>query len=463
MKRDSWTRLASCCAAAVTLWLARPAAADDPVIKFERYRLENGLEVILHQDNRVPLVAVDVWYHVGSGDETPGRSGFAHLFEHMLFQGSKHVGDDRHFEVLKKIGASAVNGSTNTDRTNYFEVVPSHQLETALWLESDRMGYLLPKLTDASFHNQVDVVRNERRQNYDNVPYGRARFAVAEGLYPEGHPYRYLTIGRHEDLTAATVADVTAFYRKWYAPGNATLVLAGDFDTATARQLVQKWFGSFPRTERPAHHAPPVPTISRTRREVVDPFARLRRIEYEWHSPAFYAPGDAELDILAEALAAPGTGRLYKILVHQKQLAQSVAAYQASQQFSSFFAVSVLAKTDADLAAIERIIDEEIDRVRKEPITKREFDRSVINREAGFVWGLEELLARAERLQAYNHYVGRPDFITGDLDRYRTSSPEKVLAAAKKYLDQRRVEVLTTPGAPGSAPTAPAAAPAKGN
>jgi predicted Zn-dependent peptidase len=465
MTRTSWTRLAPAAGVAVLLSLARPAGADDPVVKFERYRLANGLEVILHQDNRVPLVAVDVWYHVGSGDETPGRSGFAHLFEHMLFQGSKHVGDDRHFEILKKIGGSAVNGSTNPDRTNYFEVVPSNQLEAALWLESDRMGYLLPTVTDASFRNQVEVVRNERRQRYDNVPYGRARFAVAEALYPEGHPYRYLTIGRHEDLNAATVDDVKEFYKKWYAPGNATLVLAGDFDAAAARQLVDKWFGSFPRTEKPAHRAPPVPTISRTRREVVDPFAKLRRIEYVWHSPAFYAPGDAELDVLAEALASPGTGRLYKILVHDKQLAQSVAAYQASQQFSSYFAISVVAKTDADLAAIEKVMNEEIQRVRVEPISKREFDRSVINREATFVWGLEELLARAERLQSYNHYVGDPDYIGKDLDRYRKSSPEKVLATAQKVLDERRVEVLTTPGAPSAPPPAgtQAPAPAKGN
>jgi zinc protease len=430
--------------------LVSPAAADDPVVKFERYRLANGLEVILHQDKRVPLVAVDVWYHVGSGDEKPGKSGFAHLFEHMLFQGSKHVGDDRHFDVLKKIGGSGVNGSTNTDRTNYYEAVPSHQIETALWLESDRMGYLLPKLTEASFRNQVDVVRNERRQNYDNVPYGRARFAVAELLYPEGHPYRYLTIGRHEDLSAASLEDVTAFYEKWYVPANATLVLAGDFEIATAKKLVDKWFGSFPRTEKPAHRPPPTPVIKRTRREVPDPFARLRRIEYVWHSPIFFAPGDAELDIAAHVLGASGTGRLYKILVHEKQLAQSVMAFQASKQFSSTFTVAVVARSDADLAEIERIVDAELDSLRKQPIDKREFDRAVIEREASTVWELESLLARAERLQLYNHYVGDPDYITRDLDRYRKSSPAKVMATAAQVLDrERRVEVLTVPAEGG--------------
>ena len=446
MKRSGRLAAAGVAAAAIALALSGQARADDPVVKFERYRLANGLEVILHQDKRVPLVAVDVWYHVGSGDEVTGRSGFAHLFEHMLFQGSKHVGDDRHFDVLKKIGASAVNGSTNTDRTNYFEVVPSHQLETALWLESDRMGYLLPKLTDASFKNQVEVVRNERRQRYDNVPYGAARFAVAEALYPEGHPYRYLTIGRHEDLEAASVQDVTAFYEKWYVPGNATLVLAGDFEVGQARALVEKWFGSFPRTEKPAHVAPPVPVTGRVRKEIQDPLARLRRIEYVWHSPAFYAPGDAELDILAEALAAAGTGRLYKILVHEKQLAQQVTAYQTSHGLSSTFNVAVVARSDADMAEIERIVDQQLDLVRSQPISQREFDRSVVNREASTVWGLEDLLARAEQLQQYNHYVGDPDYIGRDLDRYRKSSPARVLATARQYLDRaRRVEVLSLP------------------
>jgi predicted Zn-dependent peptidase len=431
---------------ALGLGLAGPAAADDPVVKFERYRLANGLEVILHQDKRVPLVAVDVWYHVGSGDEKPGKSGFAHLFEHMLFQGSRHVGDDKHFDILKKIGGSGVNGSTNPDRTNYYELVPSHQIETGLWLESDRMGYLLPVLTEASFKNQVEVVRNERRQNYDNVPYGRARFAVAELLYPEGHPYRYLTIGRHEDLAAASLEDVTAFYEKWYVPANATLVLAGDFEIATARKLVEKWFGSFPRTQKPAHQPPPLPVLKRTRREVPDPFARLRRIEYVWHTPPFFAPGDAELDILAEALGATGTGRLYKILVHEKQLAQSVAAFQASRQFSSTFTVAVVAKSDADLAEIERIVDQELEALRSRAMSEREFDRAIINREASTVWELESLLARAERLQLYNHYVGDPDYITRDLDRYRKSSPAKVMATAAQHLDrERRVEVLTVP------------------
>ena len=211
---------ALCCTTALASVLAasQTATAADPQIPFERYKLDNGIEIILHQDTSVPIVAVDVWYHVGSGDEVVGKSGFAHLFEHMLFQGSKHVGEDRHFEVLKTVGSSSVNGTTNTDRTNYFEVVPSHQLETALWLESDRMGYLLPLLNRESLDNQIEVVRNERRQRIDNVPYGTSRMELYAQLYPEGHPYHYSVIGKHEDLASATLDDVVAFYKTWYAP-----------------------------------------------------------------------------------------------------------------------------------------------------------------------------------------------------------------------------------------------------
>ena len=463
MKRAAWFAIAA--AAALLLLLPGGARSDkapvpaagnkDPRVEFERYKLDNGLEVILHQDNSIPLVAVDVWYHVGAGDEVPGRSGFAHLFEHMLFQGSKHVGEDRHFEILKGLGSSP-NGSTNFDRTNYFEVVPSHHLETALWIESDRMGYFLPLLTGPSLKNQIDVVRNERRQSYDNEPYGKTRFAVSHLLHPEGHPYRDLVIGKHEDLEAAELDDVIGFYKKWYVPGNATLVIAGDFDSKNAKELVKKWFGSFPKTGRPAHRKLEIPLIKRAREEVKDSLAKLRRIEYVWHTPAFFQPGDAELDILASALGATGTGRLYKILVHEKQLAQSVGAFQSSRQHSSYFTVLVTAKSGADLKEIERIVNQELERVRGEPISRREFDRAVVEQESGFVWGLESLLARAEALQKYNHYLGNPDFITGDLDRYRKTSPAAIQKIAAKFLDPgRRVAVLTMPGGPGVGQAAP--------
>jgi zinc protease len=424
------------------------AAEGDPKVPLERYRLENGLEVILHPDSSVPLAYVSVWYHVGSGDEVPGKSGFAHLFEHMMFQGSVNVGEDRHFEVLRKIGASSINGTTNTDRTNYFEQVPANQLETALWLESDRMGHLLPLLTQASLDNQREVVRNERRQNYDNVPYGKDRFVSSRLLYDEGHPYRYLTIGRHEDLMAASLDDVKGFFRKWYAPANATILIAGDIDVPATKKLVEKWFGTFPKSTKPARRqiAPSV-VVGPKRETVTDDFAKLRRVHYAWHSPKNFAPGDAELDILASALARPGTGRLYKILVHEKQWAQNVVAYEQSQEYSSIFNLFVDLKPDADQKAVEAVMDAELERVMKEPITERERKRVVTEVEASFVRGLETLIARGESAQSYNHFLGEPDSFSRHIDLFRNSTVDQIRATAAAYLPRsKRIEVITIPG-----------------
>lgn len=422
------------------------ADAKDPVIVHEKYVLDNGLEVILHQDRKVPLVAVNVWYHVGSGDETVGKSGFAHLFEHMLFQGSEHVGQDKHFSILKTIGASGVNGTTNSDRTNYFEVVPSHFIETGLWLESDRMAYMLPLLNQSSLENQIEVVKNERRQRYDNVPYGTTRFATAAALYGKAHPYRYLTIGRHQDLTSASVEDVKSFYNKWYVPANATLVLAGDFEMDEAKRLVNKWFGSFPKTVKPKHVVPAFPEPKPSRTVVKDKFAKLKRIDYVWTTPGHYQPGDAELDFLSNVLGHHGTGRLYKILVHEKKLAQRVSVYQQSMMFSSVFKVSIQVKDEANLPEIEKILQAEIAKIASTPIASNEFLRALANIESSFIWRLESLMSRANTLQGYNHSIGTPDGITKDLDRYRKTTIQNIQNTAAKYLvPARRVEILTVP------------------
>src|SRR5580698_6103146 len=352
--------------------LPRIARADDPKIKFEKFTLPNGLEVILAPDPSVPLVAVNVWYHVGSGDEVPGKTGFAHLFEHMMFQGSKNVGTDKHFPILRKLGSDEVNGTTNADRTNYFEVVPANQLETGLWLESDRMGHLLDILDKGELDNQIDVVRNERRQRYDNVPYNKARFAMLAALYPEGHPYRYMTIGKHEDLVAASVDDVKSFFKTWYVPSNATLTLVGDFDPAVAKQLVQKWFGTFPTSTKPKVVVVPAPVVPSQTITVDDPFAKLRQVTFAWHSPANFAPGDTELDIAASALTEEGTGRLYKSLVYDKQLAQSVRANQGGSTFSGVFSITVTLRSDADLAAVEKIVNDEVAKISREPLDAKE-------------------------------------------------------------------------------------------
>ncbi len=426
--------------------------ADGSELVYEKYRLPNGLEVILVPDRSVPVVAVSVWYHVGSGNESYGKSGFAHLFEHMLFQGSKHVGADKHFDILKKIGSGTVNGTTNPDRTNYFEVVPSHQLETVLWMESDRLGYLLDPpagVEDPANHfanslaNQIDVVRNERRQNYDNVAYGRTRFAVSGALYPEGHPYRYLTIGKHEDLTSASVEDVKGFFRTWYVPANATLAIAGDFDVKDTKALVAKWFGSFPNSKKPEAVRVPTPSVDRKELRIDDEFAKLRQIQFTWHAPANYADGDAELDIIAASLSREGPGRLYKRLVYAG-LAQSVSAYQYGSQFSGVFAVTVTLKSDSDEQDIKSIVLDEVAKVTTEPLSDKEIARVVASNEASAIRRLESALGRAEALQSYNHYLGDPNRLEWDLDRYRKTTADKIRATAARYLVPNRVVIVTT-------------------
>ncbi|HEX2689895.1 MAG TPA: pitrilysin family protein [Kofleriaceae bacterium] len=433
-----------------TAIMKRPPPGD-PKITFEHYKLANGLDVILAPDPGVPLVAVNVWYHVGSGHEVHGKSGFAHLFEHMMFQGSKHVGEDRHFEVLKKIGVDTVNGTTNTDRTNYFEVVPSNQIETALWLESDRMGWLLDLVTKKSLENQIEVVRNERRQNYDNRPYGKALFAEYKALYPEGHPYRHLTIGKHEDLVNASEGDVKGFFKTWYIPANATLTISGDFDLVTGKQLVDRWFGTLPASEKPAVVAVPAPVVTQTEVRVTDdPLAKLGQVIFAWHSPASYAAGDAELDILADVLSREGPGRLYRALVYDRPLAQSVRASQAGRMFSGVFEITVTLRGEASVDEVKQIVLDEVARVRTQPLVDKEIQRVIARNEAAAIRQLETVLGRSQVLQAYNHYLGDPGKLSWDLDRYRTTTAEAIRAAAAKYLTPgHAVTVITVPQAKG--------------
>ncbi len=454
------TLLAASAAVADQVAMLRPnvPVVADPKIEFVKYTLPNGLEVILSSDKSVPLVAVNLWYHVGSGNENYGKSGFAHLFEHMLFQGSKHVGVDNHFDILKKIGADGVNGTTNPDRTNYFEIVPSNQLETALWLESDRMGYTLDppaSVQDPANHfktsldNQIDVVRNERRQRYDNVPYGKARFATYEGLYPEGHPYRYLTIGKHEDLTSASTEDVKNFFKTWYVPANATLALVGDFDIEEGKKLVEKWFGKFPKSVRPKAVSAPVPSIKSKEVSVDDEFAKLRQVQFHWHSPANYAEGDAELDIVANALTREGPGRLYKALVYSNK-AQSAFASQYGSGFSGIFSITVTLKSDSNLDEVKKIVMDEVTKLAQQPLDAKEISRVIVANESFAIRGLETPMGRAQVLQQYNHYLGDPDRITWDLDRYRNTNAEKIRATAAKYLRTDNVLTVITNPAKGA-------------
>jgi zinc protease len=419
-------------------------SADLPQIAFEKYTLPNGLEVILHEDHRMPEVAVDVWYKVGSRDEAPGHTGFAHLFEHVMFQGTKHVPEDKHFEYLQKAGASNVNGSTSPDRTNYFEVVPSNQLELALWLESDRMGFLLERPSfKETLDNQRDVVKNEKRQRYENRPMGLMSKVLAEAIYPPDHPYHHEVIGSMEDLGAASVADVKAFFRAYYTPGNATLTIAGDFDRPKVKGLVDRYFGPIPAGDPAVRRAGGPVTLPAPQRIAMEAKVQQPLLTIDYPSPANFAPGDRELDVLANLLGNGKSSRLYKRLVYDLKIAQAVSAAQQSQLLASTFEITASPMPGHTLDEILAVIDEEIAGLQEKPVEAAELDRAKNQIESEAVRSLEPLLARAERLQAYNDFLGDPGFLTEDLKRYREVGAPAIRQVAQQILRKDGRVVVT--------------------
>ncbi len=400
------------------------AQAQDLEIPFEKFELENGLDVILSEDHSVPFVWVNLWYDVGSKDEVAGRTGFAHLFEHLMFQGSEHAPDD-YFGPLQRIGGR-INGTTNFDRTNYFEGVPAEYLPLALFMESDRMGWLLPALTDEKLTNQKDVVRNERRQRYENRPYGEVWVWLVENLFPEGHPYHVPTIGRHEDIEAATLADVKTFFEKWYVPGNASLVICGDFDPAEARGLVETYFGDVPAGPVPESISEASASLSEEkvlRKEDDVPHAK---VWLAWHSPALYAPGDAELDIAADLLGGGKDSRLYQRLVQEDQIAKDVTVYQSSSMLSSAFVISATAASGHATDELVAAIDEVTAELLEGGPTDEEVEQSRTRWEVAFYKRLQTISAKADMLNHYNKAFGDPGAIDKDLARYLDLTREGV-------------------------------------
>jgi zinc protease len=410
------------------------AAPAPPTLKAEKLTLPNGLEVILDEDHRTPIVTVNLWYHVGSKDEAERRSGFAHLFEHMMFQGSKHVPEDTFFKQLEKIGATGINGSTTIDRTNYHETVPANQLELALWLESDRMGFLLDHAGEETFKSQRDVVKNERRQRHENAPYGLVREFILAETFPKDHPYHLPTSGSMTDLDAASIGDVHAFFRKYYVPNNATLALSGDFDKKKATALIEKYFGPIPRgadvpRKAPAPVAPHGETVMQ-----IDANVELPRVYLTWVTPPSFAAGDAELELAGRVLAGGKTSRLHKRLVHDLQIAQSVSAGQHSSELASEFSVVATAKPGHSAEELLRVIDEELGKLRQEGVNDAELTRVKSSITARTVFGIERSGSRADQLNYYNHYTGDPSFLTKDLARTVSATPEAVTQAARTYL-----------------------------
>jgi len=412
-------------------------------LPFTKRTLANGLDVIVHEDHHVPLVAVNIWYHVGSKNEVPGRTGFAHLFEHLMFEGSEHH-NKGYFPPLQRAGAS-LNGSTSTDRTNYWEVVPTSAIDLALWMESDRMGYLLPAVTHERFETQRDVVLNERRQNYENRPYGLASMAIASTLYPASHPYSWPTIGTIDDLHAMQLADVHTFFRTYYHPTNASLVVAGDIETARAFDLAEHYFGDIPPGTRPS----PVlaaASVDSESRILLEDRVELPRLYLAWHSPATFAPGDAEMDLVGDLLASGKTSRLYQQLVYEKRLALDVSAYQSGRELGGYFLLAVTAAPGHGLSEILALVDEEIRRVVADGPTDDEMERGSAQAEAQFVYHLQTVGGfggKSDQLNAYNTYLGTPGYFARDLARYREATKASVTQAARATLDLGRRVILS--------------------
>ncbi len=427
------------------LMAASLGAQATPRIHFEKYKLPNGLEVILHEDHSTPIVAVDTWYHVGSGDEQLGRTGFAHLFEHIMFMGSQNVPVGAFDQMLEAAGADN-NGSTTEDRTNYYETLPSNALSLALWLDSDRMGFLIPTMDLAKVNLQRDVVKNERRQRVENQPYGRADETILAVLYPRSHPYSWPVIGSMADLSAASLADVQNFFKTYYAPNNATLTIAGDFDPAAVKKMVAQYFGSIPRgPEVNRRMTVPAVVIPRDTFLVLEDKVQLPRLFYTWHSVKGFSKDDAAMDILAQVIANDKNSRLYKKLVYDLQVAQNVRAFQDGSRLDGKFQIDVTPKPGQKVADIDRIVQAEIANVISNGVTPRELQRAQNLYKASFLNRLASVLGKAEVLNSYNYFVGNPDFVQQDAARYEHVTAADVQRVAKTYLGRPKIVLTVVP------------------
>jgi zinc protease len=410
----------------------------------EQYQLKNGLTVLLSEDHDQPIVALEVLYLVGSGHERAGRTGFAHLFEHLMFQGSRNF-DQEYFQPYEQIGA-AVNGTTSEDRTNFFETVPSNYLKTPLFMEADRMQNLLPALTQSKLDNQREVVRNERRQRMENTPYGMVYLYLLEALYPEGHPYQHTAIGSHQDLEAANLDDVAEFFRQYYVPANAALTLVGDFQSADAKQQIEHYFAPISPGQR-APRPNPAPPVQRAAHVTKTDDVPLPRIYLAWHSPALYAPGDAELDLFSSILTKGKSSRLYLPLVYDKKIAKEVTAAQQSQALSSIFTVDATAAPGQSLDAVYAEVMRALTKALATPPTAAELERAVTTYKKSFYNDLDDLRSRAAAISSYFLHTGKGDYLQQDLARYLEATPAKVLQTARQVIQlDKAVRIDIVPG-----------------
>jgi len=405
--------------------------------------LPNGLTLIIHEDHSVPIVTTNVWFHVGSGDEKPGRTGFAHLFEHLMFMGSQNAPYPQFDRLLEAAGANN-NGSTTEDRTNYYEDGPITALPLMLWLEADRMGWLLPPMDKPKVDLQRDVVQNERRQSYENQPYGLVNDYLPKLLYPAGHPYSWPVIGSMADLSAASLEDVKAFFRRYYAPNNATLVVAGDVKPDDVRALVRKYFTDIPRgpaIDRPS----PAPFTVKDTAIVLEDRVQLPRLYLNWHTVKGWQADDAALDIASYILAGSRTSRLTQALVYGGELATNVQAYQDGKRLDGDFSIITTARPGRGLDTLRTIVDFEIARLAMEGPTLRELDEAKNATEASFLRGIQQVAGKADRLNAYYYQTGNPDSFQADIDRYKAVTAADVQRVVKQYLRTNRVMASVVP------------------
>jgi zinc protease len=434
------------------LLTAAVSQAADPQIKFEKYKLANGLTVILSEDHRLPQAAVDIWYHVGASRQAPGKSGFAHLFEHMMFSGAKHIGPQP-FKILEGVGSqggSMVNGTTSWDRTNYFETVPADELPTALWLESDRMAFLLDTLDENKLKVQRDVVSNERRQSYENQPYGTTQLKLCDLLYPAPHPYYNCPIGTIAEIQSASMDDLRSFFRQFYAPNNASLAIVGDFDSAQLKPIIEKYFGPIPRMpEVKAQDVPQPMFTSVVRERIEDKLAELPRLTLAWNGLKPFVADEPAGDVLASILGSGKTSRLYKKLVFEKQVATSTAAYNQTSELGGYFVASALAKAGHTTEELQPMVDQIIDDIKKNGVTAAELERARRKIIAQLLRGVERIGGFGGKADQLNHYqteLGDPGYLSKDIARYRAVTAEEVQAFANKYLlTDRRLILETVP------------------
>ena len=419
------------------------AEAGKTLIPYQKYQLDNGLTLILHQDSSDPLVHVDVTYHVGSGREETGKSGFAHFFEHMMFQGSENVADEQHFKIVTQAGGS-MNGTTNSDRTNYYQTVPANQLEKMLWLESDRMGFLLDAVTQEKFEIQRETVKNERGQRIDNRPYGRLNERVSQALYPEDHPYSWPVIGYMEDLNRVNVNDLKAFFLRWYGPNNATLTIGGDIDINATLALVNKYFGAIPR-------GPEVEMPQKT--SVILDKDRYISMEDNVHLPLLYISyptvsvrhkDEAPLDLLSSILGGGKTSLLYKNLVKNQIAVQASVNHPCAELACTFnlFALPHPA-SGKSLADIEKIIRETLIEFEARGVEDDDLIKAKAQMETGFVFGLQSVSGKVSQLAANQTFTGNPNYIEQDIARYANVTKEDVIRVYRQYIKGKHAVIMS--------------------